>query len=158
MGGRYCDCFCFECSHIAHSDDNICVSTEEKDDLFKHKLYDIIHYIYSTVCALFTAKFTTCRSTANGNHGVVSHMNELYNINGASITKCSPPYEDVEGHWTNSDSVPQDTVEDSDTYGHSNEEMPVNVDSVIAHEEPHYATCEDVLQQKEVYSKLDRVS
>ena len=124
----------------------------------KHKLYDIIHYIYSTVCALFTAKFTTCRSTANGDHGVVSHMNELYNINGASITKCSPPYEDVEGHWTNSDSVPQDTVEDSDTYGHSNEEMPVNVDSVIAHEEPHYATCEDVLQQKEVYSKLDRVS
>ena len=91
----------------------------------KHKLYDIIHYIYSTVCALFTAKFTTCRSTANGDHGVVSHMNELYNINGASITKCSPPYEDVEGHWTNSDSVPQDTVEDSDTYGHSNEEMPV---------------------------------
>ena len=33
-----------------------------------------------------------------------------------------------------------------------------SVDSVTAklsHEEPHYAICKDVLQQNEVYSKLD---
>ena len=112
MGQRYCDCFCFECSHIAHSDDNISVSTEEKDDLFKTQTVRTVHSLLPSL--LLVGQLMV--------HGVVSHMNELYNINGASITKCSPP--DV---VTNSDSVPQDTVEDSDN-GHS-----CQLKSVIAH-------------------------